>query len=383
MKTKRRGASPGVISFLSSVISIVIGLLFGFLLLLVLQPANALPAMGKMLTNGFSILGNLLYTSTPLILTGLAVAFAYKTGLFNIGAAGQYTVGTFLALFCAIELGQPWYVCVLAAMVGGAFWGLFPGLFKAWRNVNEVITAIMFNWIAMNLVNFIIANRPMMLATAWNESSGDRTPTLMKSPQLLKAVLPRAGLDKLTGYSYMNIGILIAIVLAIVLWVILNKTTFGYELKACGLNRDASRYAGISAKRNIVFSMMISGAMAGAGGAIYYLSGGANYVLLQSVTAAGFNGICVALLANCNPIACIFSAIFISYINLGGYAIQSYGYATEVSDIVISVIIYLAALSFFLRGIITKALLRKHGTGPDANAEPSAASAKPEDKGVQ
>ena len=311
------------------------------------------------------------------------MAFAYKTGLFNIGASGQYTVGTFLALFCAIELGQPWYVCVLAAMVGGAFWGLFPGLFKAWRNVNEVITAIMFNWIAMNLVNFIIANRPMMLATAWNESSGDRTPTLMKSPQLLKAVLPRAGLDKLTGYSYMNIGILIAIVLAIVLWVILNKTTFGYELKACGLNRDASRYAGISAKRNIVFSMMISGAMAGAGGAIYYLSGGANYVLLQSVTAAGFNGICVALLANCNPIACIFSAIFISYINLGGYAIQSYGYATEVSDIVISVIIYLAALSFFLRGIITKALLRKHGTGPDANAEPSAASAKPEDKGVQ
>lgn len=384
MKSRKLGSNPGVISFLSSAISIVIGLLFGFVLLLILNPSVAVSAMGKMLTNGFSIFGNLLYTAMPLIMTGLSVAFAYKTGLFNIGASGQYTMGAFLALFFGIEFQWPWYLCLIAAMIGGAIWGFFPGLFKALCNVNEVITAIMFNWIGMNLVNFIIANRPMMLATAWGEASSDRTPTLVRHEEFADTVLPRVGLDKLTGYTYLNIGIIIAIVLAIVLWVILNKTTFGYELKACGLNRDASKYAGISAKRNIILSMMIAGAMAGVGGALYYLSGGGNYILLQQIATAGFNGICVALLANCNPIACIFSALFISYINLGGYAIQSYGYATEASDIVISVIIYLAALSFFLRGIISRMMLRKNGVGNNANAEPvSVKSAEKNQKEVQ
>ncbi len=378
MTIRKLGSKPGVISFLSSAISIIIGLLFGYALLLALDAGQATPAMGKMLTNGISIFGNLLYTSMPLIMTGLAVAFAYKTGLFNIGASGQFTLGALFALFLGLEFQVPWYLCLLAAAFGGALWGFFPGIFKALCNVNEVITSIMFNWIGMNLVNLIILNRPQMIAHAWGETSTDRTPNLLKyTDKLGDVILPRIGLDKLTGYAYMNIGFIITIALAVLLWVILNKTTFGYELKACGLNRDASRYAGINAKRNIVLSMMIAGAMAGLGGAMYYLSGGVQFVTLQEITAFGFNGICVALLANCNPIACIFSAIFISYINLGGYAIQSYGFATEASDIVISVIIYLAALSFFLRGVITRAFLRHDTTGADANAEPVLAADEP------
>ncbi len=379
MKLRKLGNNPGMVSFASSFISIIIGLIFGYVLLIMLNPADATKAMGKMLTNGFTDIGNLFYTAMPLIMTGLSVAFAYKTGLFNIGASGQFTLGGLCALYLAISLKMPWYVCILGAAIGGAIWGFFPGFFKAIFNVNEVITAIMFNWIGMNLVNFIIANNPVMLAKAWGETSTDRTPTLGKIEELSSSVTPRMGLDKLLGHPYMNIGFIIAILLAVLLWVILSKTTFGFELKACGLNKHASKYAGISAKRNIMFSMMIAGAMSGIGGALYYLSGGVTYIMLQEITPMGFDGICVALLANSHPLACIFSAIFISYVRLGGYAIQSYGYATEASDIVISVIIYLAALSFFLRGAISRFLLRK-GDGPNANAEPVATATKTKEK---
>ena len=145
-KSTRLRDNAGLLSVMASVTSICIGLLFGFLLLLLLNPRNALPGMGSLLSKGFTDVGNVLYRAAPLVMVGLAVAFAYKVGLFNIGASGQYTIGAFLALTCAIELQMPWYVCLLAAAVGGAIWGLFPGLFKALFNVNEVLTAIMFNW---------------------------------------------------------------------------------------------------------------------------------------------------------------------------------------------------------------------------------------------
>lgn len=347
----RLSEHPGLLSTMASVVSILIGLCFGFLLLLLLNPKNAVAGMGSLLGKGVTDMGNVLYRAAPLIMVGLSVAFAYKVKLFNIGASGQYTIGAFLALTCAIEFQLPWYVCLLAAMVGGAFWGLFPGLFKALFNVNEVLTAIMFNWIGMNLVNFLIPNFPKMLDSDWGASASDRTASLANANP--GAILPRMGLDKLFHYSYMNIGFLLAILIAVILWVILKKTTFGYELKACGNNRDAAVYAGINAKKNIILSMVISGAMAGIGGGLYYLAGGGQYTLLQSIEGAGFDGISVALLANCNPLGCIFSAIFLSYLRLGGNAMQSQGFATEATDIVISVIVYLAAFSLLLRMILS------------------------------
>lgn len=356
-KTTRLRDNAGFLSVMASVTSICIGLLFGFILLLLLNPRNALPGMGSLLGKGFTDVGNVLYRAAPLVMVGLAVAFAYQVGLFNIGASGQYTIGAFLALTCAIELQMPWYVCLLAASLGGAIWGLFPGLFKAFFNVNEVLTTIMFNWIGMNLVNFLIPNMPRMLDSDWGASASDRTAALANANP--GAILPRLGLDRLFHYSYMNIGIILAIVVSIVMWVILKKTTFGYELKACGNNRDAAMYAGISAKKNVVLSMVISGALAGFGGGLFYLAGGGQYTLLQAIETAGFDGISVALLANCNPIGCIFSAMFLSYLRLGGNAMQSQGYATEATDIVISVIVYLAAFALLIRMFLSGKLGRR------------------------
>lgn len=345
-------------SILASVTSIVIGLLCGFLLLLILNPAKALPGMGSLLSKGFTDMGNVLYRSSPLIMVGLSVAFAYKVGLFNIGAPGQYTVGTFVALLLAIRFQMPWWVCLIGAAIGGAVWGIFPGLFKALFNVNEVLTSIMFNWIGMNLVNFLVANMPIMLATAWGSTASDRTANLLDANP--SAIVPHGGLDKLLGHPYVNISIFIAIAFAILIWVVLQKTTFGYELKACGLNRNAAEYAGINAKKNIVLSMVISGALAGIGGGMFYLAGGGQYTVLQVIEAAGFDGITVALLANCNPLGSIFSAIFLSYLRLGGNAMQSQGFATEATEIVTSVIVYLAAFALLMRMSLGKLLSRKH-----------------------
>ena len=345
---KRIGSSAGFNSFLASVVSIIIGLLFGFILLLLLNAKEAPAGMANMLTNGIKDIGNVLYTATPLIMVGLAVGFAFKVGLFNIGASGQYTIGALFALFVAIELQMPWYVCLLAAIIGGAFWGFFPGLFKSLFNVNEVITSIMMNWIGMNFTNFFVANREKMLAAFWGASSKDRTAALGGQYAANKsAIIPRMGLDKL--YSTLNIGIIIAIIVAVIMWIILTKTTFGFELRACGLNKNAAIYAGINAKRNIVLSMVIAGALAGLGGGLYYLAGGAQYTMEQKILSTGFDGISVALLANSNPLGCIFSAIFIAYLRLGGIAMQTQGYATEATDIVIAVIIYLAAFSLIIK----------------------------------
>ncbi len=373
----------GMISVLASVISILVGLLFGLLLLLAVNPAQAFPKFGELLSAGVSTLPKLakvLYQAAPLIMTGLAVAFAFKTGLFNIGASGQYTVGAFCALLCAIVFQLPWWVCLLASLIAGAVWGFFPGLFKALFNVNEVITSIMFNWIGMMAVNLLCMNlknadgKLVMLPIAWiNSPIKDRTAALSYANP--DAIIPKAGLDTLFNSNYMNISIFLAIIIAVFLWMILNRTTFGYELKACGYNKNASIYAGINAKRNIVLSMMISGAMAGIGGGLYYLAGTADYTIQKVLLSMGFNGISVALLATSNPIGCIFSALFISYIQVGGESLQPV-YAKEMIDIIIAVIIYLSAFALLTKTIISKYIRTdKSNVNDEGKAAPAAAAA--------
>lgn len=373
----------GMISVLASVISILIGLLFGLLLLIIVNPAMAFPKFGELLTAGVSSLPKLakvLYQAAPLIMTGLAVAFAFKTGLFNIGASGQYTVGAFCALACAIIFQMPWWICLVASLVAGAVWGFFPGLFKSLFNVNEVITSIMFNWIGMMAVNLLCMNlknaegKLVMLPVAWVSSPiKDRTAALSYANP--SAMIPKMGLDKLFESNYMNISIFIAALVAVLLWVILNRTTFGYELKACGYNKNASLYAGINAKRNIVLSMVISGAMAGVGGGLYYLAGTADYTIQKTLLAMGFNGISVALLATSNPIGTIFSALFISYIQVGGESLQPV-YAKEMIDIIIAVIIYLSAFALLTKTIISK-YIRTDKSNVNAEPAPAAAAAVP------
>ncbi len=367
---KKISKKPGFISCLASLVSILAGLLVGFILLLCFNASYAGYGFGQILTAGISSsdkIAKVLYQAAPLIMTGLSVGFAFKTGLFNIGATGQYTVGAFCALVCGVQFQLPWYICLLAAMLGGAVWGFVPGICKALFNVNEVITAIMFNWIGLFLVNFLFSNMPMMLANYWGAANKDRTANL--SAANADAIIPKAGLDELFGSNYMNISIFIVIIIAMVMHIVLNKTVFGYELKACGFNKHASIYAGINAKRNIVLSMVIAGALAGVGGGIYFLSGTAQYNLVKSLLSAGFDGIPIALLATSNPIATIFSALFISYIKVGGDAMQP-EFQKEIIDIIISVIIYLSAFALLMKSIIGKFMKsgRKKNEAVAANA---------------
>lgn len=309
-------------SILASLVSIFIGLILGLILLFVFDSSRALAGFEALLTTGVSTaekFAKVLYQAAPLILVGLSVAFAFKTGLFNIGAPGQYTVGMFCALFSAIVLGLPWYVSLIFAFIGGAIWGLLPGLFKAYFNVNEVITAIMCNWIGLFLVNLLIKNIPQMIQNYWAGAVSNRTVNLalVQTEYGVQTTIPKAGLDALLGgSSYMNVSIFIAIAISIIVYIILEKTTFGYELKACGFNKSSSTYAGINAKRNIVLSMVIAGGIAGIAGGVYYLSGTAEYVIEKNLLGMGFNGIPVALLAYSNPIGVIFSSLFISYIQV-------------------------------------------------------------------
>lgn len=379
---KRHRNHTGLINATASLISIALGLLFGFLLLVIFNSKFALFGFDNLMTTGVAStekLAKVFYQSAPLMMTGLSVAFAFKTGLFNIGATGQYTMGAFFALVGVVQFRLPWWAALLLGMVGGAMMGVIPGLCKALFNVNEVITSIMFNWIALFVVNLSLNNMPLMLANAWGAINKDRTAALTGSKFMAynpNATIPKAGLGELMGSNYMNIGVFVAIFVAIIVWIIMNRTTFGYELKACGYNRYASNYAGINAKRNIVLSMTIAGALAGIGGGIYYLSGTAQYTLVKSLLSMGFNGIPVALLASSNPVGTIFSALFVSYIQVGGDALQP-EYSREIIDIIIAAIIYLSAFALLMRGWISKLFLRNQTENINADDDMDNTPVKP------
>ncbi len=354
MEKKKLQENPAFISILASISSIVLGLAFGYLMLVVFNPSKSWNGIQNLLFTGLASkekFAKVLYQAAPLIMTGLSVGFAYKTGLFNIGAPGQYTVGAFFALYVGIVLKLPWWCAMLASMFGGALWGVFPGLFKALFNVNEVITAIMFNWMGLFIVNLLMSNIPEILADYYGGSVRNRTANVATANP--DALIPKMGLDEFFSSSYMNISIFIVVIIAVIIYIILNRTTFGYELKACGFNKKASQYAGISANKNVVLSMIIAGALSGIGGGVYYLAGTVQYTIEKSLLAMGFNGIPVALLANSNPLGIIFSALFISYIQVGGEALQP-EYAKEIIDIIIASIIYLSSLSLFMKSFISK-----------------------------
>ena len=330
------------------------------------------------LTWGFNAqnIGNMLFRATPLIMTGLSVAVAFKTGLFNIGAPGQYLMGT-LATLC-IALGIPsasvptgliWLLALLGGMLAGALWGAIPGLLKALLNINEVLACIMTNWIAANLVTWMFD-----ISSFKNMVESTKSGYIYKTTYNGVAT-PKLGLDKLFSGSQVNAGILVAIVLAIVVYIVMEKTTFGYELKACGSNRHAARYAGIADRRNIVLSMAIAGALAGTGAALYWLSGNTEFYwsTYQSLPGVGFNGIPVALLAVNNPIAVIFTGIFMAMLDIVGMQLTNLtAYNEYITNVIISVIVYLSAFSLVIRMWLTGRRKRR----PAPENPPAAASAE-------
>ena len=301
--------------------------------------------------------GNMLFRATPVIMTGLSVAVAFKTGLFNIGAPGQYLMGTLATLMLALGIPSTavpawliWLIAFLGGMVAGALWGAIPGLLKALLNINEVLACIMTNWLAANIVTWAFD-----VSNFKNITEGTKTGYIYKTT-FNGVATPKLGLDKLFPNSQVNGGILIAIVIAIAVWILLSKTTLGYQLKACGSNRHAARYAGINDKRNIVLSMAIAGALAGGGAALYWLSGNTEFFwsTYQALPAAGFNGIPVALLAVNNPIAVVFSGIFMAMLDIVGQNLTGFtAYNEYITDVIISVIVYLSAFSLVVRMWLT------------------------------
>lgn len=394
----RRDATKKV---LASLISILVGLFVGTIVVVIVGLAkNTISAAGiwdgvrlifigilstgrnaaGQLTWGYNAqsLGNMFFRATPLIMTGLSVAVAYKTGLFNIGAPGQYLMGTMASLMIALGIpssqvpaGLIWVLAFLGGCLAGAVWGAIPGALKAFLNINEVLASIMTNWLAANIVTW-----------AFDASSFKNTVENTKAGYIFKTTYngvatPKLGLDKLFPGSQINAGILLAILIAIAMYILLNKTTLGYELKACGSNRHAARYAGISDRRNIVLSMAIAGALAGGGAALYWLSGNTEFYwsTYQSLPAAGFNGIPVALLAVSNPIGVIFTATFMAMLDIVGQQLTGYtAYNEYITDVIISVIVYLSAFSLVIRMWLNG---KQKSGAANANAEPPKPDVKP------
>jgi len=346
-------------SFLSALLAIFLGLIFGFIVMLVAAPANALTGFRLIVLGGFRRIGDVFYFATPILMTGLSVGFAFKMGLFNIGASGQYTMGMFFALYVGFMWDLPdsihWIVACIAGFIGGMLWGIIPGLFKALLNVNEVITSIMFNYIGMYLVDMLIQGNSVMYV-----SDKTRTRYLPAEVQIPSLGIPN---------SNVNLGIILAIIIGIILYIVLQKTIFGYELKATGYNRFASEYAGMKGKRNIIITMAIAGGLSGLGGAFAILAPSAiagssmTYEPINIIAANGFNGIAVALLGNAHPIGTIFSAVFISHIQRGGTLASLVGYKPEIIDVVIAVIIYFSAFSMIMNSVFIGFIKRHFGKG--------------------
>lgn len=349
--------NEGFKSFAASLVAILFGLVIGFGILLISNSRDAIPGFMTILTGGFNSmpqgLGSMLYTATPIILTGLSVGFAFKTGLFNIGASGQFILGGFVAVYIGyywtfLPPSIHWVVALIGAMIAGSLWAAIVGLLKAYRNVNEVITSIMLNYVGVFFVNHLV------LRTIYDP--------LRNQSLTPKAVIPKAGFDTLLANTGANAGILIAIAAAIIVYIIISKTTFGFGLKAVGFNRDAAKYAGINEKRNIVLSMMIAGLLSGLAGGLVYLSGtGANIEVLDKIPLQGFNGIPVALLASSHPLGIIASGLFIAHLNVGGFYMQRFDFVPEVIDIMVAIIIYFSAFALAFKGVFNKLALKFKG----------------------
>ncbi len=375
--------NDGFQSVLAALLCIMVGLLIGFLVLLAINPAGAVNGIITILKNfwnypshaaAMKYLGNTLVKTAPLLMCALSINFCYKVGLFNIGAAGQYVAGAGLCLYAALAWKLPWFVCLILALVAGAVFGTIVGFLKAYANVNEVISGIMLNWIGLYLVNMALSNV--------KEQASPYTLKLASTNPA--AVLPTMGLPALFSKNkYVTIAIPLAILIAVAVWIVLNKTKFGYELRATGFNKEAARYAGMNEKRNIILTLMIGGALAGLGAAFLYLTGFEEWSCTQSsVPGMGFNGIAATFLGGLNPIGTIFSSYFIQHITSGGSYLDKAIYPSQISDLISAIIIYLCGFVLFFKFTLNKRLAAAADkNGQNANAVPEDAGKTETGKG--
>ena len=350
----------GVQSLLASLACVVLGLLIGFIVLLFINPNGAGEAIATVMKNFLNYsksatqakyLGNTLVKTAPLLLCALSILFSYKVGLFNIGAAGQYCAGVALSLYAALAWGWGWLPCMLLAMLGGMVLGAISGLLKSYCNVNEVISGIMLNWIVLYLTN-------MLLTNVKEETSPYTFVLAHKNPS---AVLPTLGLGSLLNDNqYVGLALPLSILAAVLVWVVLEKTRFGYELRATGNNKNAAKYCGMAEKRNIILTLVISGALAGMGAAMLYLTGYEQWQCsTSSVPGMGFNGIAAAFLGGLNPFGTILASFFIQHITAGGAYVDKTMYCAQISDLISAIIIYLCGFVLFMKYAMNSAISKR------------------------
>lgn len=350
---------PGVQSLISSLVCIILGLLIAFIVLLIINPSGAWNSIMNVIKNFFwfptpaarlKYFGETLAKTVPLLLCALAVLFSYKVGLFNIGTPGQYCAGICASIYAALTWGWGWLPCLLFAMVAGAALAAIVGVLKAYLNVNEVISGIMLNWICLYFTNSTL--------TAVKNPSGKDTLTIASVNK--GGIIPSLGLDKVFNDRYVTLAIPLAILVAIIIMIVLEKTKFGYELRATGLNKNAAKYCGMMEKRNIIVTLVISGALAGMGAGCYYLTDFEQWAVTSStVPAMGFNGIAATFLGGLNPIGTIFSSYFITHITAGGAFVDLTKYSSQITDLISALIIYLCGFVLFLKTFMNN-LIRKH-----------------------
>lgn len=343
-----------------SLIAILLGILLGVVILLgsgrdpfTLFNALVKGSIGIDFINGGVVnlryLGEFLLTSMPLILTGLSVGFAYRTGLFNIGAEGQLMVGAMASIVVAILVPLPAgihaIVCVLAGTLAGALWGFLPGILKSKFNVHEVVICIMMNYIGMYFSNWVIKALP--------GSTQSKTAIIPQSASLSSDLL-----SNLTNYSRLNWGIIFVIIAVIAYWFIIEKTSFGYSLRATGFNKEGARYAGMKVDRNITYSMMIAGAMSGLAGAIIALGTFNMGRVLTVFENYGFNGIAVALTGACNAVGIVLAGLLFGLLQVAQPILQSGGIPMEIGQIISSAIVLFVAMQYGIQILLDK--LMKH-----------------------
>ena len=342
--------------FIISMLSIVLGLIVGGVILKLsgISPLEAYQVMWEGAFSQPNYISYIIIRSTPLILTGLSVAFAFRTGLFNIGAEGQFIIGAMTAAYFGFILNlNPWIQIthvMLMATLAAAFYGGLSGFLKARFGVHEVLSTIMLNWIALYLSNHVIFiegfRRPSMETTEFINSS--TSITILEDWKISDM-----GLEWLSRHEFwqsfmrppVNAGIFIALLAVVIVWIILNKTTFGFKLKAVGFSPLASEYAGINTRIKMTQSMMISGALAGLAGATHVMGVSKNIAVLAAHEGYGFDGIAVALIGSNHPVGVLFSGFFLGALKYSGQKIQSSLEApSEVIGIMIGAIIFFIAI---------------------------------------
>ena len=333
------------LSLLITLIALVMALVVGALVIWAFG-SNPIEAYGALWRGAFGT--GIAFTVTlgkavPVMLTGLAVAIAFRCSVFNIGAEGQLLIGAMCAALVGAYVHLPMVLhlplTILASMAGGMIWAFFPAVLKLKGNVNVVISTIMFNYIAQYLISYLI------LGPFKGPGESPATATIDETAQLP---------DLLPKPYVLNLGFVLALVAVVAVYIILNRTSLGYEMRAVGFNPNASRTNGINVNRNMFLALLISGALAGLAGGIE-VTGSRDKIVNNFSANYGFSGIPVALMAHNNPFAIIFSALLIGAMRSGSAMMQSSaGISKNMVDVIQGLIIVFLCAEHVIRYYIKR-----------------------------